>query len=418
MAKHITPLVVNNTKERAVPWAHFFLYGDSGCLDGDTWVTYKCGFTLSTKLSSLYDLHKTRPNALLYLLSVEENTGAVFWNRIEDVYKTGVKPGFEVVTAHGRLVVSADHKFWTGSYFVPCSDLSVGSTVSTHLTKGPGDAVLSTILEINPVGDREMYDVSMADPANNFVANGFVVHNSGKTTIAATFPRPIFLVPKNESSMVTLNGRDFPYVLIVDRSSPFMPGRGDTPTESGMDAALTVLEDNFEASLKQNRPELFPYDTIVVEALTHYCDLVQDELTEGSTLPMDMPRWGKLASHLRNVHTRLRNMDLHVVFTALANVSKDTKEGGPQIPGSMAEKLPSACDVIAYIEVTDMGKDKPQKHTMHLRQRKQFFARSRFPQLPAAIENFDFHKIEHLLVNPTALPLGVPEPTDETEMGD
>lgn len=225
---------------------------------------------------------------------------------------------------------------------------------------------------------------------------------SGKTTIASTFPRPLFLVPKNESSMITLSGRNYPYIMILDRSSPFRARRADDLndySEGGLDAVLTVIEDNLEASIKQGKPELFPYDTIVVESITHYCDLVQDELTEGSTLNMDQPRWGKLAAHLRNVHTRLRQMDLHVVLTALANTAKESKEGGPAIPGSMAEKLPSACDVIAYAEVTDMGKDKPQKHVLHFRQRKQFFARSRFAHLPAQMENFSFEKVKHLLVN-------------------
>jgi recombination protein RecA len=45
--------------------------------------------------------------------------------------------------------------------------------------------VQDEIVSVEPVGERETYDISMAAPANNFVANGVVVHNSsGKTTLA------------------------------------------------------------------------------------------------------------------------------------------------------------------------------------------------------------------------------------------
>lgn len=38
-----------------------------------------------------------------------------------------------------------------------------------------------TIVSIEPVGERHTYDITMESPYNNFVADGFVVHNSGKT---------------------------------------------------------------------------------------------------------------------------------------------------------------------------------------------------------------------------------------------
>lgn len=43
--------------------------------------------------------------------------------------------------------------------------------------------VPTTVASIEPVGDRETFDIKMLSPYNNFVANNFVVHNSGKSTI-------------------------------------------------------------------------------------------------------------------------------------------------------------------------------------------------------------------------------------------
>lgn len=44
-------------------------------------------------------------------------------------------------------------------------------------------AVPDAIESITPVGERETYDMKMAYPCNNYVANGLVVHNSGKSAL-------------------------------------------------------------------------------------------------------------------------------------------------------------------------------------------------------------------------------------------
>lgn len=44
-------------------------------------------------------------------------------------------------------------------------------------------AVRDTIVSITPVGERETYDIKVQGPFNNYVANGFVVHNSGKSMV-------------------------------------------------------------------------------------------------------------------------------------------------------------------------------------------------------------------------------------------
>jgi len=47
-------------------------------------------------------------------------------------------------------------------------------------------AVADTIVSIEVVGAKPTFDVKMLAPFNNYVANGFVVHNCGKTTLALT----------------------------------------------------------------------------------------------------------------------------------------------------------------------------------------------------------------------------------------
>jgi hypothetical protein len=210
---------------------------------------------------------------------------------------------------------------------------------------------------------------------------------SGKTLAASTFPRPVFLVPQNEGSITSLRGRDVPYYEIVDMGSALVSGRG------GM---LRVL-DELEAMYAED-PNTFPYDTVVVESLSHYCDLVTEELTGGGIRPMDQFRWGQLSSHLRTIQVRLRRLDVHAVFTSLARTTTaddGTVIGDAMIPGQSSIKLPAACDVIGYCEVTT-SKNNPV-HRIHFRRHKHFIARSRFDGLPATIDNFSFQQVETLL---------------------
>lgn len=203
---------------------------------------------------------------------------------------------------------------------------------------------------------------------------------SGKTSCASTFPRPIFIVPTDENSIVTLKGMNIDYIEIYG-------AKGHPRTGGwGLENAIAWLEQQLNKD-----PEGFPYDTVVIEALSHYLDQVQEELSEGNTKQMDQQKWGKLSGHLRNIHSRLRNMDVHVVFTALVKEEKDAANNATALPlmsGRMGYMLPSACDVIGYC------KERPGKpeslYDVHFRKYMHFPARSRFRGMPQKVTNFRF----------------------------
>jgi hypothetical protein len=210
---------------------------------------------------------------------------------------------------------------------------------------------------------------------------------SGKTTAASTFPRPVFLVPYNEQSITTLRGLDVPYYEITG-----MKGTVTKDGSGGLEDVLTELENEYNLD-----PDKFPYETVVVESISHYSDLVADELTRGGKAFMDQAKWGQFLAHFRNVQSRLRRMEVHAVFTALSDVktTENTTIGGPLIQGQTAKKLPSACDVIAYCEEI---RAKESIYRMHIRRYGHFAAGSRFSRLPEKIDNFKFNDIKQYLV--------------------
>lgn len=257
------------------------------------------------------------------------------------------------------------------------------------------------VVSIEPVGKMMTYDIRMKQAPRSFVVEDFVVHNSGKTTCALTFPYPLFVIPSTENSIVTGRGQDVPYVEATG------------PME--LNGILAYLEDAQRKSVQLLAAgkgdaawAAFPYQTVVVESLSHYTDLIIEEITEGGRTKMDMPKWGVLSSHLRNVHARLSNLPVHVVYTALAEVKEGENSGaatgGALMSGAMKTKLPSACDAIGYCEQTPgrATKENPNpgmNFRVHFQKYRQFAARIRAPRgvvTPPYVDDFHFDKVKGL----------------------
>ncbi len=223
---------------------------------------------------------------------------------------------------------------------------------------------------------------------------------AGKTTCALTFPYPFFVIPATENSIVTGRGLDVPYV--------------ETQGPADLKDILVYLEDAHRKSVEFLRADkadeawaVFPYQTVVLESLSHYTDLIIEELTDGGKKKMDMQQWGLLSSHLRNIHTRLSNLPVHVVYTALVEVKESEAGGstaGALMSGAMRLKLPSACDAIGYCEQTPgrATKENPQpdmNYRVHFKKYGKFEARIRAPRgvvTPAYVDDFHFDKVKGL----------------------
>lgn len=54
-------------------------------------------------------------------------------------------------------------------------------------------AVFEKVISVEPAGEKATYDIRCSDPYHSFLADNFVVHNTGKSTLAAKLKRPLFL---------------------------------------------------------------------------------------------------------------------------------------------------------------------------------------------------------------------------------
>jgi DNA-directed DNA polymerase III PolC len=101
------------------------------------------------------------------------------------VIQSGIKPVWRMRTALGHeICATAEHPFMTLSGWRNLGELTVGDHVATALLCLSGsDIYWDRIVSIEPVGDKETYDLKIEED-HNFVADHFVVHNSHSASFA------------------------------------------------------------------------------------------------------------------------------------------------------------------------------------------------------------------------------------------
>ncbi len=97
-------------------------------------------------------------------------------------------------------------------------------------------AVPDVIESINPVGEIETYDIKCLAPYNNFIANKFVVHNSGKTSLAKSVVARLHNASDDQALWIdTENAFDSKYALKMgvdpERLVIFYPETGERALE-------------------------------------------------------------------------------------------------------------------------------------------------------------------------------------------
>lgn len=111
---------------------------------------------------------------------------------IKSLYK-GIKKVLKVTLESGKsITLTPDHEIFTGLNESTRADLlEVGSTVLSNgkwTDKDCGKVcfvpVFDKVVSIEDAGEIDVYDLVMDDPHHNFVADGVVVHNCGKTLMA------------------------------------------------------------------------------------------------------------------------------------------------------------------------------------------------------------------------------------------
>lgn len=162
-----------------------------------------------------------------------------------------------------------------------------------------------TVFDIKAVGDEQAYDLVCAEPYRNFVANDLVTHNTGKSTLAATFPKPLVVDTDAGLISVALQGR------VLEQFEP---------------TGYKDLE-NLYIYVKQNSER---YETIIIDSFTELQRMLLDEIVDdGATrdeakgklnsITRFVPEQGEYLANqrqLRRVLDSFRRLDKHIILTA------------------------------------------------------------------------------------------------------
>jgi len=214
--------------------------GGTGCLTGNTLIQVNRK-KLSKRFSLEHLYYVTNPDKAKedgYVLrkhwSKSDNFVRSFdgnkigLNLMERVIYSGEKEVFEIILENGyKIKATADHLIMTGVGWKRCDELmNNNSEVMIDTLKAENVPKFSRVISVSSKGVERTYDIQCQHPHHNFVANGIVVHNSGKSLGA------IFLA---EHIQRELNGTEFKSSQIVYKGSQFLDklqGENQLPNKS------------------------------------------------------------------------------------------------------------------------------------------------------------------------------------------
>ena len=161
----------------------FAQFGFCRCLAGGTRITDPItggGATL-TELADHFDFTSVLSHV----------DGKLAPGTIAAIYRNGVHPTYRVASHSGRAITATgNHPFLTPQGYRQLDDLAPGCEVA--LQWGGGDIFWDRIAAIEDAGEQETFDLTV-EPHHNFVADGFVVHNSHAAAFARTTYETIWL---------------------------------------------------------------------------------------------------------------------------------------------------------------------------------------------------------------------------------
>lgn len=171
---------------------HGFLLADEmGCISGDAMIHLNWHKSYSQiTLRDLYQHWIKHPNCHeqgeYKIRCLRDNIFRL--HDVKDIIYSGNKPVYELKLSDGySLKATADHEILTEMGYVPLNALSVGDKIVTNgqPTCWGNDIIIvpkyQLVESIQYVGVEDTYDIKMYEPYHNFLANGIVVHNCGKT---------------------------------------------------------------------------------------------------------------------------------------------------------------------------------------------------------------------------------------------
>ncbi len=192
---------------------------------------------------------------------------------------------------------------------------------------------------------------------------------SGKTTIAGTFPKPLYL--NIEAGVNTLLGKDIDFVDI-----------------DKWDDLKEVYNALLQGDLK--------YESVVIDSVTELMKKRSLEI-QGNRESLRIQDWGILIREIEDMMRRFRDLPHHVLFIF---AEEETKDGDvlvkrPSVSGKTLST--TACGFVDIVGYTKVVKAQTIRFLTQFTPDEIVYAKSRFKDLKGDIENFTFPLLRELM---------------------
>jgi len=184
------------------------------CISKDAKIYTNNKTTNKKTIEELYNLtNQYKKN--IKIKCIDEQTKTLQFNNFVDIYKSGIKDVYKITTINNYITkTTMQHQFFTQNGWRKLSELKIGDKIYINGMKSSKDfvkkkydrekAILTEIVSIEYIGKEETYDIEMVSPHHNFIADGFVVHNSQQSLRYVKYNSEDIIIPetimKNEKA--------------------------------------------------------------------------------------------------------------------------------------------------------------------------------------------------------------------------
>ena len=183
--------------EKALEHQNFALLMEQGCLAHDTKIKICIGSQYDTDygevtIRTLYELYNKKGIRDLDVYSYDAKTGLNYPNKIERVYGPKIDDIYKITLKNGMSIkATLQHEFLTKRGWLQLKDLKIQTDyILTFKGKHRSFSKLKS-LEFNE-HNGVVFDIECKEPRHNYIAEGMVVHNSGKTPLMVNILRHLF----------------------------------------------------------------------------------------------------------------------------------------------------------------------------------------------------------------------------------
>lgn len=180
----------------------------------------------------------------------------------------------------------------------------------------------------------------------------------GKSTLAATAPKPIFIDAEDGTKAFGARG------IKVDIAK--------VSSWSDVQEAWKLI-----ASSKD-------YETLVIDPVGAFLDLLVAEISRG--MDMNLKKWGEVKDRMRKFIWMVKNSGKHVIFVAHEDkkVDEEMQIRSPKLAANLSDELVNLCDVVGHFRI-----EKDGRRAILVQPEMKYVAKDRFDVLGTTIHSPD-----------------------------